>query len=109
MNDMSRDQVEDIVDSAIARATNSFSETVRAELKSFRDEERKFHIDRTNTNLELMTGIKPGEHGKLRNLVDWLFSFRRNYSRIATLISGSFIGLCVKAFWEDITGIFPGG
>lgn len=106
MSEIDRDQVTDIVAAAITQAEISFINSVRAELTSFRDEERKFHIDRTNTNVELMTGLKPGDHGKLRNLVDWLFSFRRNYSRLAIIVSGSFIGLTAKAFWEDVTSWF---
>lgn len=106
MAGMTRQEVEDVVDLAVTKTTAVILDRIDTKFKEYQEVERNFHSDKAETRIELLTGMKPAGYHRLRDSLEFLYSFKRNFSRIAVVVSTSFIGLVLKSFWQDISGLF---
>jgi len=105
---MERDQVIDLVSAQISELKNELGSVVRAEFEVFRESERKYHAEKTETVISQITGCKIDEYDDLREDLTFLRRFRRGYRKVTLVVAGSFIGLWAKSFWQEIVALLPG-
>ena len=106
MTDMTSEHIEAVVKLAVSEVKAELTGIMHDALSEYREEERKYHDDKRNTAIKLLTGATIDSSEDVREFVTWGMTIKRRSGLMFSLIMASFIGLWAKSFWEDISNWF---